>query len=91
MYLFVPCDKKSHGTEISFPIRSNRLSHPHPHWDHLWCCQHFSLTTSIWSAREVGPNQQLLKSHMTNPSFVTILGNTFFVQNVNNKEEPLSR
>ena len=30
MYLFVPCDKKSHGTEISFPIRSNRLSHPHP-------------------------------------------------------------
>ena len=25
MYLFVPCDKKSHGTEISFPIRSNRL------------------------------------------------------------------
>ena len=31
MYLFVPCDKKSHGTEISFPIRSNRLSHPHPH------------------------------------------------------------
>ena len=28
MYLFVPCDKKSHGTEISFPIRSNRLSHP---------------------------------------------------------------
>ena len=31
MYLFVPCDKKSHGTEISFPIRSKRLSHPHPH------------------------------------------------------------
>ena len=31
MYLFVPCDKKSHGTEISFPIRSNRLSHPHTH------------------------------------------------------------
>ena len=30
MYLFVPCDKKSHGTEISFPIRSKRLSHPHP-------------------------------------------------------------
>ena len=30
MYLFVPCDKKSHGTEISFPIRSNCLSHPHP-------------------------------------------------------------
>ena len=30
MYLFVPCDKKSHGTEISVPIRSNRLSHPHP-------------------------------------------------------------
>ena len=30
MYLFVPCDKKSHGTEISFPIGSNRLSHPHP-------------------------------------------------------------
>ena len=30
MYLFVPCDKKSHGTEISFPTRSNRLSHPHP-------------------------------------------------------------
>ena len=30
MYLFVPCDKKSHGTEISFPICSNRLSHPHP-------------------------------------------------------------
>ena len=23
MYLFVPCDKKSHGTEISFPIRSS--------------------------------------------------------------------
>ena len=30
MYLFVPCDKKSHGTEISFPIHSNHLSHPHP-------------------------------------------------------------
>ena len=30
MYLFVPCDKKSHGTEISFPICSNHLSHPHP-------------------------------------------------------------
>ena len=30
MYLFVPCDKKSHGTEISFPIRSKCLSHPHP-------------------------------------------------------------
>ena len=30
MYLFVPCDKKSHGTEISFPIRSSCLSHPHP-------------------------------------------------------------
>ena len=30
MYLFVPCDKKSHGTERSFPIRSNCLSHLHP-------------------------------------------------------------
>ena len=34
MYLFVPCDKKSHGTEISFPIRSKRLSHPHKYLDH---------------------------------------------------------
>ena len=26
MYLFVPCDKKSHGTEISFPIRSRKIA-----------------------------------------------------------------
>ena len=38
MYLFVPCDKKSHGTEISFPICSNRLSHPHPHLSAIRIC-----------------------------------------------------
>ena len=44
MYLFVPCDKKSHGTEISFPIRSNRLSHPHPPSQ-----RSRFLGTSLWS------------------------------------------
>ena len=28
MYLFVPCDEKSHGFEINVLIGSNSLSHP---------------------------------------------------------------
>ena len=46
MYLFVPCDKKSHRTEISFPIHSNHLSHPHPpqHLDLLGISQNVFTT-----------------------------------------------
>ena len=52
MYLFVPCDKKSHRTEISFPIRSNHLSHPHPP-------QHGAVTSgwnvSLYSIQDTPP------------------------------------
>ena len=55
MYLFVPCDKKSHGTEISFPIRSSRLSHPQRIFSGKFSSSFSKVLQSITSAGQLGP------------------------------------